>query len=130
MIPGKLLVSLLTLLCMDKATNVMRPVLFICLILMMNSVMAEPMLKVAMHSIELEEITELGEIEVEGVGKVKLTARRTNAQIVVKASGPGQNLLGRAETTIGLAETPIYVRTPDGLMKITVVWGADSTISK
>ncbi|MBW1818286.1 MAG: hypothetical protein JRJ60_14150, partial [Deltaproteobacteria bacterium] len=93
----------------------MRPVLLIGLLLMMSSVMADPVLKVAMHSLELDEITELGEVDVDGVGRVKLTASRNNKQVVIKAAGPGQELLGRAETTVGLAETPVYVRTPDGL---------------
>ena len=97
---------------------------------MMSSVMAEPVLKVAMHSIDLDEVTELGEVDVEGVGKVRLTASRNNKQVVVKVAGPGKELLGRAETTVGLAETPVYVRTADGLRKITIVWGAEKLKNK
>ena len=130
MIPGNLLAAFLALLGLDKDTKNMRTVLFLGLLLMISSVMAEPVLKVAMHSIDLEQVTELGEIEIEGVGRVQLTAHRSNKQVVVKASGPGRELLGRAETTVGLAETPVYVRTPDGLRKITVVWGAEKIKSK
>ncbi|GEM_PF-6567308 len=101
----------------------MRSVLLISLLLMMGSAIAEPVLKVAMQSIELDKVTELGEIKIEGVGKVQLTASRNEAQVVIRAVGQGQELLGRAETTVGLAETPVYVRTPDGLRKITIVWG-------
>ena len=108
-----------------KDTKIMRLILFIGLLLMMSSVMADPVLNVAMQSIDLEKVTELGEIEIEGVGRVQLTAHRSNKQVVVKASGPGRELIGRAETTVGLVETPVYVRTPDGLRKITVVWGAN-----
>jgi len=104
----------------------MRPVLLIALLLVMSGVMADPMLKVAIQSVELEQFTELGEVEVDGVGKVQLTARRNDMQVEVKAAGPGNKLLGRAETTVGLSETPVYIRTPDGLRKITVVWGAEN----
>ncbi len=108
----------------------MRTILMlVSLLLVWGSVMAEPVLNVAMHSKELEKTTELGVVSIEGVGKVKLTARRNNAQVVVQAAGPGQELLGRAETTIGLTETPVYVRTPTGLSKITIVWGADKIVS-
>ncbi len=104
----------------------MRTILMlVSMLLVCGSVMAELVLNVAMHSKELEKTTELGEVSIEGVGKVKLTARRNNAQVVIQAAGPGQELLGRAETTIGLAETPVYVRTPGGLKKITVVWGTE-----
>lgn len=99
--------------------------MLVSLLIVWGSVMAEPVLKVSMDSIDLEKVTELGEIEIEGVGRVQLTARRTNKQVVVKVAGPGQELLGRAETTVGLAETPVYVRTTGGLRKITVVWGAE-----
>ena len=97
--------------------------ILISMLLVWGSVMAEPVLNVSMHSKELENTTELGEVSIEGVGKVQLTARRNNTQVVVQAKGPGQELLGRAETTIGLAETPVYVRTTTGLRKVTVVWG-------
>jgi len=108
-------------------TKGMRPVLlFGFLLLLMNSALAEPVLRVAMHSIALEKTTELGELEVEGVGKVQLTARRDGTQVVIQATGPGQTVLGRAETTVGLTETPVYVRTPQGLRKITVVWGVEN----
>jgi len=104
----------------------MRTIMLVSLLLVWGKVMAEPVLNVAVHSKELEKTTELGVVSIEGVGNVKLTARRNNAQVVVQAMGPGQVLLGRAETTIGLIETPVYVRTPGGLKKITVVWGSES----
>jgi len=102
----------------------MRTVILACLLMVWGSALAEPVLKVAMQSMQLEKATELGVVEVEGVGRVQLTAQRNNGQVVIRAAGPGQELLGRAEATIGLAETPVYVRTPGGLRKITVVWGA------
>jgi len=84
---------------------------------------AEPVLNVSMQSIELEKITQLGEIDIKGVGKVYLTAYRSGMQVVVKAVRADQILLGRAETTIGLMETYVYLRTPDGLKKVTIAWG-------
>ena len=99
--------------------------LLMTLLLLAASVAADPVLEVAKKSVELGQVEQLGVVEVDGVGSVHLSARRNDMQVVIKASGPGQELLGRAETTIGLAETPVYIRTPDGLRKITVVWGAE-----
>ena len=130
MIYGNLHLAFRTLMGLDKETKVIRLFLLIGLLLMMNSAMAEPVLKVTMQSIDLQKVTELGEIEIEGVGRVQLTAHRSNKQVVVKVSGPGRELLGRAETTVGLAETPVYVRTPHGLRKIIVVWGAEKIKNK
>lgn len=100
-------------------------IVLVSLLIVWGSAMADPVLNVAMHSKELDKITELGQVNIEGLGKVQLTASRNNAQVVVKATGPGQDVLGRAETTIGLTETPVYVRTPGGLRKITVIWGVE-----
>ena len=101
----------------------MRVVMLACLLMVWGSALAGPVLRVPMQSIDLEKVTVLGEIDIEGVGRVQLTASRTNTQVLIRAAGPGQELLGRAEATVGLAETPVYIRTPDGLRKITVVWG-------
>ena len=89
-----------------------------------GKVMAEPTLYVAGHSTDLADVTRLGDVEVEGVGRVELTARRNQAQVVVQALGPDRAMLGRAETTVGLAETPVFITTPGGLKKITIYWGS------
>ena len=88
-----------------------------------GSVLAEPVLNVAKHSADLGSVTVLGNVDVEGLGKVHLTAKRNNSQLVIQAEGPGKEIVGRAETTVGLADTPVYIRTPDGLSKLTVHWG-------
>jgi hypothetical protein len=104
----------------------MRAAVLTGLLMLSGGATAEPVLEVAFGSADLKESTELGEIKVEGIGPVLLTAKRTGTQVVVRASGPGQVLLGRAETTIGLSETPVYIGTPEGLKKLTVVWGGKS----
>lgn len=88
-----------------------------------GSVLAEPVLNVAKHSVDLDSVTVLGKVDVEGLGKVQLTAKRNKSQLVIQAESPGKDIVGRAETTVGLAETPVYIRTPDGLSKLTVYWG-------
>ena len=93
------------------------------LLMVASSVLAEPVLHVAAHSAQLGDVTSLGGVDVEGVGEVQLSAKRSGSQILVKAIGPGEVMLGRAETTIGLSETPVYISTPSGLRKITIYWG-------
>jgi len=101
----------------------MRGIALVCLMLWGCAVMAEPVLRVAIQPMALDKATDLGEVDVGGVGKVRLSASRSNGQVVIRASGPARDLLGRAEATLGLMETPVYIKTPAGLKKITVIWG-------
>ena len=85
---------------------------------------AEPELRVNLRTEQLHETRDLGTVEVPGVGAVSLVAQRKGPVIVLRATGPDGTPLGRAETNVGLSESPIYVRTPNGLTKISVVWNS------
>ena len=89
-----------------------------------SGVSAEPELRVNLRTEQLRETKDLGTVEVPGVGAVNLVAQRKGPVIVLRATGPDGTPLGRAEVTVGLSESPIYVRTPDGLAKIAVVWAS------
>jgi hypothetical protein len=65
---------------------------------------------------------ELGTLDVTGTGPVKLTATRTGTRIVIQALDPGKRVIGQAESVIGPKETLIYVTTPGGLKKVTILW--------
>ena len=45
-------------------------------------------------------------------------------QAVIHAQNFDSKIKGKAETVIGLKETPIFVLTPNGLKKIIVHWKA------
>jgi len=66
--------------------------------------------------------SELGSLKVEGVGTVTLTAQRTGTRIVIQALDPDNKVIGQAESVIGPKETLIYVTTPGGLKKLTILW--------
>jgi len=68
---------------------------------------------------------ELGKVPVEGTGQVSLTASKSGVQVVIHAEKADGTVIGKAETVVGLKQTPIYVMTDDGLKKITIFWGAD-----
>ena len=85
--------------------------------------MADPVLEVGLDAAELGPSAELGEVQVDGVGKVRLEARRQDQQLTVRALDPDDKVIGRLTTTVGLSESKIYVNTPEGLQKITVLWG-------
>lgn len=85
---------------------------------------AEPELRVKMRTDAVREIKNLGTVEVPGVGEVSLVAQRKGAVIELTATDSSGAPIGRSETTVGLSESPIYVRTPDGLTKISVVWNS------
>ena len=75
-------------------------------------------------SAQLANSVVLGDIEIDGVGIVNLRARKNGNQLVVHAQGPDGSVIGKAETVIGLNDTPIYVTTSNGLKKITIHWSA------
>ena len=79
-------------------------------------------LKVDQKADQVMGLVELGTLPVEGAGTVKLTASREGKLVVIQAIGAEGKVIGRAESTVGLNETPIYVTTPKGLKKLTVIW--------
>jgi len=83
---------------------------------------ADTDLNVSMLSEQIKNATELGEIEVDGVGDVKLIVHKKGSQIIVHAQNREGEVIGKAESVIGIKETPIYVMTPVGLKKITIKW--------
>ena len=80
---------------------------------------------VSLSSDQVKISSDLGKIAVEGVGEVGLIARRNGNQLTVHAQDPNGKVIGKAETVIGLKDTPIYILTPAGLKKITIYWGAN-----
>ena len=95
----------------------------ISLVITVSAMAAEEgVLKVDLKADQVQGVQNLGSMKVEGVGTVKLTASLEGKLVVVQAIGAEGKVLGRAESTVGLNETPIYVTTPKGLKKLTVIW--------
>ncbi len=94
------------------------------LLLATMNLYASSELRVSLLSEQLTASSDLGTIEVEGVGSVNLTAQKNGNQLIVHAQGPDGTVIGKAESVVGLKDTPIYVLTSDGLKKITIFWGA------
>ncbi|MFK8015829.1 MAG: hypothetical protein AB8G17_10360 [Gammaproteobacteria bacterium] len=61
-------------------------------------------------------------VDVDGIGEVTLSGKRRGDQIIVRAYATSGELLGKAEGTIGLNKTPIYLRSPDGLFRAVLIW--------
>lgn len=80
-------------------------------------------LEVAIVSSDIQGSTELGSTQVDGSGQVSFTASKNGMQVVIHASKADGTVIGKAETVVGLAETPIYVMTDNGLQKVTIYWG-------
>ncbi len=66
----------------------------------------------------------LGSVQVKGVGLIKLGARRQGERITIYATAVDGSTLGRAEADPALAETPISIRTHDGLEMVTIFWAS------
>ena len=81
-------------------------------------------LHVDMNAADVEGRVFLGSVQVKGVGLVKLSARRQGERIAIYATAVDGSTLGRADADPGLAETPIAVRTPDGLEHVTIFWAS------
>lgn len=64
----------------------------------------------------------IGRLTVAGDGEVKLFAKRVEGRVFVRAVGPDGAGIGRAESLVGLGDTPIFIRVPQGLYKVVVHW--------
>jgi hypothetical protein len=98
-------------------------IILISFVLTVSALASEDtVLKVAQKADQVMGVVDLGVLQVQGVGSVKLTARREGKQLVVQALGPDEKVIGRAETVIGVKETQVFVATPQGLKTLTVLW--------
>jgi hypothetical protein len=59
---------------------------------------------------------------VAGAGKVTFFANLTQGRLVIKAVRADGSQIGRAESIVGLGDTPIYIQSLQGLRKILVHW--------
>ena len=66
----------------------------------------------------------LGSVSVKGVGLVKLSARRQGERVAIYATAVDGSTLGRADADPALTETPISIRTPDGVELVTIFWAS------
>ena len=105
--------------------EVMKTSCAVILLLLTMNCYADSNLYVSLSSDQVKVSSDLGKIAIEGVGEVGLVARRSGNQLVVHAQDPDGKIIGKAETVVGLKETPIYVLTSDGLKKITIYWGSN-----
>lgn len=88
-----------------------------------GTALAEGDLRLSIVSSQLDGPTPLGQLHVDGPGEVSFVGQRHGQQVVIHARNPEGEIIGRAETVIGLGQTPIYVLTGGGLEKITIRWG-------
>ena len=75
---------------------------------------------------QIKSSSELGIINVEGLGEVSLVAHKNGNQLVIFAEDTNGKVIGKAETIVGLKETPINVLSSDGLKKIIIIWGINA----
>ena len=99
--------------------------LSIALLMFSGFAHADADLRVLIDSSQIQGATNLGKTSVEGVGEVSFIASKNGNQVIVYAQDPAGEVIGKAETVIGLKQTPIYVLTSDGLEKVTIYWGTD-----
>ncbi len=103
----------------------MRYICSIILFVLAMDCRADTDFHVSLLSEQIQNSSDLGNIEVDGVGAVNLVAHKTGNQLIVHAQDPDGKVIGKAETVIGLKDTPIYVMTSEGLEKITIFWGVE-----
>lgn len=84
---------------------------------------ADQSIRLPINSTEVTGQSALGEFRIEGVGQVELTAQRDGSRVVVLAVGNNGEVLGKAETVIGLKETPLYLQSENGLQPVILQWG-------
>jgi len=64
----------------------------------------------------------IGKLTVAGAGEVTFLANRTQGRLVINAKGADGAQIGRAESVVGLGDTPIYIQSAQGLYKIVIHW--------
>ena len=99
---------------------------FILLLVFTKNSYADTNFNVSILSENIRNSFELGTVKVEELVNVSLSARKTGNQLVIFANDQNDKVIGKAETVVGLKETPIFVLTPEGLKKITIFWGVNS----
>ena len=87
---------------------------------------AEISIHASFHMGQIHDHAALGDAQIEGIGKVVLHASREGTSVFLHATGPQSKLLARAQTTLGLLVTPIYIPTPKGMEKINIRWNNSS----
>jgi hypothetical protein len=76
----------------------------------------------AVYPIDGQPAAQIGKLAVAGAGRVIFFATREQNRLVLKAVGADGSQIGRAESLVGIGDTPIYIRSPKGLYKILVHW--------
>lgn len=64
----------------------------------------------------------IGKLTIAGAGEVTFSADRTQSRLLLKAVGADGAQIGRAESVVGLGDTPIYIRSAQGLYKVLIHW--------
>lgn len=76
----------------------------------------------AQYPIDGKPASMIGKLTVAGAGEVTFLANRTQGRLVINAKNADGAQIGRAESVVGLGDTPIYVRSAQGLYKIVIHW--------
>ena len=100
--------------------------LLVALVLMACPALSADVLETSVSSSEVENNQSLGDVLVEGIGKVSFRASRRGQRVIIFAIGPdSEQLIGRGEVIAGLRSTPIYLTGADeGLQRVDIHWGS------
>ena len=78
----------------------------------------------AQYPLEGKPPSVIGKVTVTGAGRVTVLANLSQGRLVLKALAADGSQIGRAESVTGLGDTPIYIRSTQGLYKILIHWKA------
>ena len=76
----------------------------------------------AQYSVDGKPPSMIGRLTLAGAGEVTFLAHLTQGRLVINATGADGAQIGRAESVVGLGDTPIYIRSAQGLYKIVIHW--------
>ena len=76
----------------------------------------------AQYPVEGKSPSMIGKLTVAGAGEVTFLAHLNQGRLVINAKGADGAQIGRAESVVGLGDTPIYIRSAQGLYKIVIHW--------
>lgn len=105
-------------------------VLLSSLLMSLSALSADFTLHVKAPTKEEQRFHQIGKLDINSTnlgtnkseGKFTIVAKRLNNQLTIQVLDKDTKVVGKAESVVGLAETPVYFKTTQGLKSLTLIW--------
>lgn len=102
--------------------NLKSALAIIAMIISFNSIAVDYRLKVNPPPEEEIVFSIVGSLKNDSEGIITFLAKQDKNQLIIKAHNQNGRLIGKAKSVVGLSETPIYIKTEQGLKQVLLEW--------